>query len=44
MKGHYKETKNTRKDRVALTGFSLRVRVVTDKTKYKRKKISIIGE
>ena len=44
MKGQYKETKNIRKDRVALIGFSFRVRVVADKTKYNRKKISIIGE
>jgi len=37
MKGNYKETKTMRKERVALTGCSLRVRVVTDKTKYSRK-------
>ena len=37
MKGNYKETKTMRKERVALTGFGLRVRVVNDKTKYSRK-------
>ena len=41
---NYKETKKMRKERVELAGSGLRVRVVADKTKYNRKKISIIGE